>query len=130
MPDRPGHPRQRRTPPAIRRPRVPPGQRLVRERGWLTTDHPQARWYRVISHSADWSDVRLQVAASPDADATEVAIIVRPGGLLVPQRTDAQLGAEALRDITPALAQADDWPQQRRGRGALGRGRPAASGTG
>ncbi len=103
MPHRPGHPRQRRTPPAIRRPRVPAGQRLVRERGWLTTDHPQACWYRVISHSADWSEVRLQVAASPDADATEVDIIVRPDGLLVPQRTNAQLGAEALRIIATAI---------------------------
>ena len=103
MPRRPEHARQRRTPPVIRRPRVPSGQRLVRERGWLTTDHPQARWYRVIGHSADWSEVQLQVTASPDADANEITVIVRPDGLLVPQRTDTQLGAEALRIIATAI---------------------------
>jgi len=103
MPHRPGHPRQHHTPPAIRRPRVPSGQRLVRERGWLTTDHPEARWYRLISHSADWSEVRLHVAASPDAAVSEITVLVRPDGLLIPQRTDAQLGAEALRIIATAI---------------------------
>jgi len=57
----------------------------------------------MISHSADWSEVRLQVAAAPDADANEVPVIVRPDGLLVPQRTDAQLGTEALRIIATAI---------------------------
>src|SRR3712207_2827091 len=80
MPDRHGHTRQRRTPPTIRRPRVPAGQRLVREHGWLTTDHPQAYWYRVIGHSADWSEVRLHVAAVLDADGVEVNVVVRPDG--------------------------------------------------
>jgi hypothetical protein len=75
----------------------------VRERGWLTTDHPQARWYRLVSHSADWSEVQLHVAASPDADPNEVAVIVRPDGLLAPQRTHAQLGAEALQIIATAI---------------------------
>jgi hypothetical protein len=103
MPHQPGHPRQRRTPPAIRRPRVPSGQRLVREHGWLTTDHPQALWYRLISHSADWSEVRLHVAVSPDADVTDIIVTVRPDGLLVLQRTDAQFGAEALRIIATAI---------------------------
>ena len=42
MPDRHGHQRQRRSPPTLRRPRVPAGQRLVRQHGWLTTDHPEA----------------------------------------------------------------------------------------
>ena len=99
MPDRSGHARQRRTPPAIRRPRVPAGQRLVREHGWLTSDHPQACWYRLISHSADWSQVRLQVAAVSDVDAVAFDVVVRPDGYVVPQRTDAQLGAEAIRII-------------------------------
>jgi hypothetical protein len=103
MPDRSGHARQRRTPPAIRRPRVPAGQRLVREHGWLTSDHPQARWYRVISHSADWSQVRLHVTAMPDADAVALDVVVRPDGYVVPQRTDAQLGAEAIRIIATAI---------------------------
>ena len=75
----------------------------MRERGWLTTDHPEALWYRLIGHSADWSQVQLHVAASPDAEVTEVTVIVRPDGLLVPQRTDTQLGAEALRIIATAI---------------------------
>jgi hypothetical protein len=103
MPDRSGHARQHRTPPAIRRPRVPAGQRLVRQRGWLTSDHPQSRWYRVIGHSDDWSQVRLQVAAVPDADAVEFDVVVRPDGYVVPQRTGAQLGAEAIRIIGTAI---------------------------
>ena len=103
MPDRSGHARQHRTPPAIRRPRVPAGERLVREHGWLTSDHPQACWYRVISHSADWSHVRLYVTAVPDADAVAFDVVVRPDGYVVPQRTDAQLGAEAIRIIATAI---------------------------
>jgi len=103
MPDRSGHARQRRTPSAIRRPRVPAGQRLVRQHGWLTSDHPQASWYRVISHSADWSQVRLQVAAVPDVDAVAFDVVVRPDGYVVPQRTAAQLGAEAIRIIGTAI---------------------------
>ena len=104
MPDRSGHARQRRTPPAIRRPRVPAGQRLVREHDWLTSDHPQACWYRVIGHSADWSQVRLQVAAVPDdVDAVAFDVVVRPDGYVVPQRTGAHLGAEAIRIIGTAI---------------------------
>jgi hypothetical protein len=103
MPDRSGHARQHRTPPAIRRPRVPAGERLVRQHGWLTSDHPQARWYRVISHSADWSQVRLQVAAMPDEGVVAFDVVVRPDGYIVPQRTDAQLGAEATRIIGTAI---------------------------
>jgi hypothetical protein len=103
MPDRSGHARQHRTPPAIRRPRVPAGERLVRQHGWLTSDHPQARWYRVISHSADWSHVRLQVAAVPNEDAVAFDVVVRPDGYIVPQRTEAQLGAEAIRIIGTAI---------------------------
>ena len=103
MPDRSGHMRQHRTPPAIRRPRVPAGERLVRQHGWLTSDHPQARWYRVISHSADWRQVRLEVAAAPDEDAVAFDVAVRPDGYVVPQRTDAQLGAEAIRIIGTAI---------------------------
>ncbi len=55
MPQRHGHQRQHRSPPVIRRPRVPGGQRLVRAHGWLTTDYPQACWYRITQRSPDWS---------------------------------------------------------------------------
>jgi uncharacterized membrane protein len=103
MPDRSGHARQHRTPPSIRRPRVPGGQRLVREHGWLTTDHPQARWYRIIGHSGDWRQVRLQVASDPVAQPNEIEIAVRPDGMLVPQHADVELGAEALRIIATAI---------------------------
>jgi hypothetical protein len=103
MPDRHHHARHHRSPPTIRRPRVPAGQRLVREDGWLTTDHPQACWYRVISHSTDWSHVRLYVAATPDSDATEVTVVVRPDGYVVTQRTAVPLGAEAIRIIATAI---------------------------
>jgi hypothetical protein len=99
MPDRSGHARQHRTPPAIRRPRVPAGERLVRQGGWLTSDHPQARWYRLVGHSGDWSHVRVEVAAAPDAGAVAFDVLVRPDGYVVPQRTDAPLGAEAIRII-------------------------------
>ena len=103
MPDRSGHARQHRTPPAIRRPRVPAGERLVRQHGWLTSDHPQARWFRVIDHSDDWGQVRLQVADAPDADAVAFDVAIRPDGTVVPQRTDTQLGAEAVRIIGTAI---------------------------
>jgi hypothetical protein len=99
MPDRSGHARQHRTPPAIRRPRVPSGERLVRQHGWLTSDHPQARWYRLVSHSADWSHVRVEVAAAPGAEAVAFDVLVRPDGYVVPRRSEAQLGAEAIRII-------------------------------
>src|SRR4051812_3975579 len=103
MPDRHRHARHHRTPPTLRRPRVPAGERLVREHGWLTTDHPQAHWYRVINHSSDWSHVRLSVAATPDSDATEVAVVVRPDGYVVPQSSALPLGAEAIRIIATAI---------------------------
>jgi hypothetical protein len=103
MPDRHGHSRQHRSPPALRRPRVPAGERLVRQHGWLTTDHPAAGWYRVISHSADWSVVRLHVATQPDVDPAEVEVVIRPDGYVIPQRTDVQLGAEAIRIIATAI---------------------------
>src|SRR5262245_14321554 len=103
MPDRHGHPRQRRTPPTIRRPRVPAGERLVRAQGWLTTDHPAAAWYRVIDHSLDWSAVRMQVAAQPDSDPRELDVVVRPDGYVVPQQADVPLGAEAIRIIATAI---------------------------
>jgi hypothetical protein len=75
----------------------------VRQQGWLTTDHPQARWYRLIGHSADWSQVRLQVAVAPDQSAVTLDVVVRPDGYVVPQRTDAQLGADAIRIIGTAI---------------------------
>src|SRR5262245_26025249 len=103
MPDRHGHPRQRRSPPVLRRPRVPAGQRLVRQHGWLTTDDPAAGWYRVVSHSADWSVVRLQVAVQLDTDPAELEVVVRPDGYVIPQRTDLPLGAEAIRIIATAI---------------------------
>ncbi len=103
MPDRHGHARQRRTPPTIRRPRVPAGQRLVREQGWLSTDHPQARWFRLAGHSADWSQVRLLVAAGPELGAATLDVVVRPDGYVVPQTPGAQLGAEAIRIIATVI---------------------------
>jgi hypothetical protein len=75
----------------------------VREHGWLTSDHPHACWYRLVGHSADWSQVRLQVAAVPDAEAVALEVVVRPDGYVVPQRTNAQLGAEAIRIIATAI---------------------------
>jgi hypothetical protein len=75
----------------------------VRDRGWLTSDHPQACWYRVASHSADWSQVRLQLASLPDAEAVALDVVVRPDGYVVPQRTGLQLGAEAIRIIATAI---------------------------
>ena len=103
MPDRHGRPRQHRSPPTIRRPRVPGGQRLVRQGGWLTTDHPAAYWYRLAGHSDDWSEVRLQVAPAPDGAAAEVAVVVRPDGYVIPQRRDIALGEEAIRIIATAI---------------------------
>jgi hypothetical protein len=103
MSQRHGHPRQRRTPPTIRRPRVPAGQRLVREHDWLTTDHPAAHWFRIIDHSQDWSHVRVQVAAQPDCEPTEVDVVVRPTGYVLPQAPDGLLGAEAIRIIATAI---------------------------
>jgi hypothetical protein len=66
LPHRSEHARQHRSRPAIRRPRVPTGQRLVRERGWLTSDHLDACWYRIVERRSDWSQVRLEVTAEPD----------------------------------------------------------------
>lgn len=103
MPHRREHPRQRRIPPSIRRPRVPAGQRLVREQGWLTTDHPQAYWYRVVGHSPDWSQVRLQVTAALDAEVAEVEVAVRPDGYVVPLRVHMLPGAEAIRIVATAI---------------------------
>src|SRR5215471_18125275 len=103
MPDRHRHARHHRTPPTIRRPRVPAGQRLVRQHGWLTTDHPQAYWYRVISHSTNWSQVRLSVAVTLDSEVTEVAVVVRPDGYVVPQSAATLPGAEAIRIIATAI---------------------------
>jgi hypothetical protein len=103
MPHRPGHSRQHRSPPTIRRPRVPAGQRLVRERGWLTTDHLEACWYRVVDHRSDWSEVRLEVAAGLDDQATEITVVVQPNGYVLPQMTTVHLGAEAIRIIATAI---------------------------
>ena len=103
MPDRHGHARQHRTPPTIRRPRVPPGQRLVRQHGWLTTDHPLAVWYRLAEASDDWSEVRLQVVATPEAEPAEVMVIIQPNGHIIPQRPHPPLGAEAIRIIATAI---------------------------
>src|SRR5690242_15205879 len=51
-----GHARQQRSRPAIRRPRVPAGQRLVREGEWPTTDHLEACWYRLVYFSLEGRD--------------------------------------------------------------------------
>ena len=103
MPHRSGHSRQHRSPPAIRRPRVPAGQRLVRERGWLTTDHLEACWYRIVGHRADWSQVQLEVAAEPEGEAVEVTVDVQPNGYVLPHATAVRLGAEAIRIIATAI---------------------------
>ena len=103
MPDRHGRPRQRHSPPTIRRPRVPAGQRLVRQQGWLTTDHPAAYWYRLAGHSEDWSEVRLQVAVAPDGAAAEISVVVRPDGYVVPQQRGILLGEEAIRIIATVI---------------------------
>jgi hypothetical protein len=75
----------------------------VREQGWLTTDHPQAFWYRIVSHHPDWSQVRVQVAATLDAEVLEIDIVVRPDGYIVPLRREALPGAEAIRIIATAI---------------------------
>jgi len=103
MPDRRSHARDHRTPPTIRRPRVPAGARLVRERDWLTTDHPDAAWYRVVDHASDWSRVRVQVAVQPDRDVREVDVVIRPDGYVAPQPPHGELGAEAIRIIATAI---------------------------
>lgn len=103
MPDRHSHARQRRSPPLIRRPRVPAGQRLVREHGWLTTDHPQAHWYRVVQHSQNWDQVRVQVLAQPGGEPAELDVVVQPNGYVLPQTRDIELGAEAIRIIATAI---------------------------
>lgn len=54
--------------------------------GWLTSDHPQARWYRVLDHNADWSHVHFAVVSSPGAEETQVVVVVRPDGYVLPQQ--------------------------------------------
>ncbi len=103
MARRQGHTRQHRSPPSIRRPRVPTGERLVREHGWLTTDHPAALWYRIVAHSDDWSAVRLEVADVPGETPRALDVAVRPDGYVVPQQSDVALGAEAVRIIATAI---------------------------
>jgi hypothetical protein len=103
MPDRHGHARDHRTPPSIRRPRVPGGARLVREHGWLTTDHPEAAWYQLVAHSADWSQVRLLIATQPGGEGRTLDVIVRPDGYVVPQSNAGPLGAEAIRIIATLI---------------------------
>ena len=103
MPQRHGHQRQHRSPPIIRRPRVPGGQRLVRAHGWLTTDHPQAHWYRITQHSRDWSQVRVQVTSQIEDEPTEFEVVVQPNGFVVMQVPAEQLGAEAIRIIATAI---------------------------
>jgi hypothetical protein len=103
MPQRHGHQRQHRSPPIIRRPRVPGGQRLVRAHGWLTTDHPQACWFRITQHSPDWSQVRVQVTTQLDDEPAELDVVVQPNGYVVPYAPATQLGAEAIRIIATAI---------------------------
>jgi len=43
------------------------------------------------------------MAATPDSDATEVAVVVRPDGYVVAQGTDVLQGAEAIRIIATAI---------------------------
>ncbi|HNP73447.1 MAG TPA: hypothetical protein PKK15_20200, partial [Kouleothrix sp.] len=53
--------------------------------------------------SADWSEVRLLVAAAPEAAAATLDVVVRPDGYVVPQTPGAQLGAEAIRIIATTI---------------------------
>ena len=103
MPDRADNPRRHRSPPLIRRPRVPPGQRLVREAGWLTTDHPGAAWFRLAGHSPDWAEVRLEQATAPGGAARSVVVTVQPSGRIAPHAPADTLGAEAIRIIATAI---------------------------
>ena len=103
MPDRHGHARDHRTPPSVRRPRVPGGARLVRESGWLTTDHPDAAWFRLADNTPDWSHAQLLVARQPGGDAQLFDVVVKPDGHVVPQPNAGQLGAEAIRIIATLI---------------------------
>jgi hypothetical protein len=78
------------------------GTRLVRESEWLTTDHLEARWYRIVDHRSDESQVRLEVTAEPDDEATEIAVVVVPNGYVIAQASAERLGAEAIRIIATA----------------------------
>lgn len=103
MARRPNHTRQRDLPPQKRHPRVPAGERVVRESGWWTTEHPGARWMRVVGQRHDWSTVELELADDPDAVAGIAFIVtIRPDGLIVvPAGLD--LGAEAIRILGTAI---------------------------
>lgn len=103
MPDRIDNPRRHRSPPLIRHPRVPPGQRLVRQQGWLTTDHPGAAWFRLAGHSADWAEVQLEQAAAPGAATRTIVVQVQPSGRIAPQSPADALGAEAIRIIATVI---------------------------
>jgi hypothetical protein len=76
---------------------------LVRERGWLTTDHLEANWYRIVGHRSDWSQVQLELTAVPDDEVTEITVVVLPNGYVVPQMSAERLGAEAIRIIATAI---------------------------
>ena len=103
MPDRADNPRRHRSPPLIRRPRVPPGQRLVREQGWLTTDHPNAAWFRLAGHSPDWAEVRIEQVAAPGGAARTVVVHVQPSGRIALHAPAESLGAEAIRIIATVI---------------------------
>jgi hypothetical protein len=103
MARRPNHTRQRDLPPQKRQPRVSSGEPVLREGVWWMTEHPGARWFRVVGQQADWSTVQLELAEDPDA-TTGVAfsVAIRPDGLIVvPAGLD--LGAEAIRILGTAI---------------------------
>ena len=75
----------------------------MREGEWLTTDHLEACWYRIIDHRPDWSQVRLEVTAKPDDEATEITVAVLPNGYVLAQASAERLGAEAIRIIATAI---------------------------
>ena len=58
----------------------------VRAHGWLTTDHPQAYWFRVTQHSPDWSQVRVEVTPQREDEPTELDVIVQPNGYVCRKR--------------------------------------------
>jgi hypothetical protein len=103
MARRPNHTRQRDLPPQKRHPRVPTGERVLREGAWWTTEHPGARWFRVVGQDPDWSTVRLELADDPDAaEGRAFTATIRPDGLIVvPPQLD--LGPEAIRILGTAI---------------------------
>jgi hypothetical protein len=96
------HGRKRYSPPAPRAPRIPKGERVVRQGQWFTTDHPQARWYRVVEAGVVGA-AQVLVADEPD-EAAAVAATVElqaDGRLVLPASLRGD--PEAVRVLGTAL---------------------------